>query len=182
MTVHLKPSFLTSIAFETDDGKHLRMCNFSKLNEGINFNQYPIESTDILIGYKKKTIADNNNIPMIPELKDYFVYCYKIGNQLSNFLTLYQNYGIPLVHSSFDFYCFLVSLLCEDSFHDTFMENEGLQSIWYSLWKTSEYEAMMEHLNKLRTYDTVTNEQLVKFVSSYHLRTDALKHFWDCIN
>lgn len=182
VTLHIKPSFLASIAYEDDSGKHTRLV-FSNIQPGQELlNEYPIETTDIIINYKKRNVGDNQNIPMMDNLTEYFSYSYKIGNRLFNFTNFTNNYGIPLLHSSFEFYCFLLSLLCEDSFYETFMLNNDLRSAWYSLWRASEYEEMMEDLMKLKSNDHLDNEQLSKFLTNYTLRSDALKHFWDCVS
>jgi hypothetical protein len=90
--------------------------------------------------------------------------------------------GLPILQGSFEFYCFLISLLCEDSFYTTFIENEKLRTIWYSLWKENEYESVNSNLLKLKTKDVIEYEDITGFVSKYYLRSDALKHFWECIS
>ena len=83
------------------------------------------------------------------------------------------------MQSSFDFYCFIISLMCEDSFYVTFIEDIQMRRIWYNLWFAPEYEKMMEDLAKLKTNINVGHDDIINMVSRYTLRTDAIKFFWE---
>lgn len=183
ITLLLKPSFLTSFAYETDEGKNVRLV-ISKCSKNLtSIDKFPVESTDIIINYKKSSSSNHNyEIPILPEIENNLVYTYKIGRELPNFINFMQNHGMPLLHSSFEFYCFLVALLCEHSFYTSFMEHDVLCNIWYNLWKTSEYDSVSEGLNALSLIDHVDHDSIVKFVSRFHLRSDGLKYFWDCLS
>lgn len=181
ITLHIDPSLYTSFTYETDEGEFLRLKTFNQFNLHPGYLNFPIESVDILVNHKPKNVPDNYNIPLILELRNHITYCYKIGNKLKKLLEFHTNFGIPLLQSSFEFYCFLISLLCEDSFYTTFIENQKLRTIWYSLWKESEYENVNIELLKLKTKDKIEYEDIVYFVSKYYLRNDSLKHFYDCL-
>jgi hypothetical protein len=91
-------------------------------------------------------------------------------------------YGVPLLDSSFEFYCFLTALLCEDSFYITFMQNDSLRSVWYNLWRIGEYDDVMKELVKLKLLEKVEYENIIKYVSKFTLRTDAIDYFWENIS
>lgn len=181
ITLHLEPSLYTSFSYETDDGINIRLVNSpNEVNK--NIKRYPYESIDIIVSSTSKNTSDNYEIPILNELKNHIIYCYKIGDKIDDFLNLNVKFGIPLLHTSFEFYCFMVSLLCEDSFYTTFTENETLLNIWYNLWKSSEYESMMNDLIGLKTQDDISYEDIVYFISNYHIRSDGLKFFFECVN
>jgi hypothetical protein len=182
ITLHLEPSFYSSFTYETDDGKIIRLKSLTVKEKMHDYMNFPIESLDIIISPKPKNVPDNYNIPLISELRSHFIYCYKIGNKIHKLITLHTEMGLPILQGSFEFYCFLISLLCEDSFYTTFIENEKLRTIWYSLWKENEYESVNSNLLKLKTKDVIEYEDITGFVSKYYLRSDALKHFWECIS
>jgi hypothetical protein len=180
LTLSIEPSLYTSIGFENDFGEIIRL-NSNKTTHYISSLSYPVEKIDINVSPIPRSVPDNNSIPLIQDLRNHFVYCYKIGNNISNFLVLQTYYGIPLVQGSFDFYCFIICLLFEDSFYTTFMENENLKNIWYGMWKSSEYNKMSSELLILKTKDDLNYEDIVKFLSQYYLRIDIIKYFYDCM-
>lgn len=182
VTLHLKPSFLTSMSYEDDNGQQIRLVGKKHCVYQEIINTYPVENLDVTLSYNPRNVHIDNDIPMIENLNSHIIQCYKIGNQSYNFNNYMNKYGMPLLHSSYEFYCFLVALLCEDNFYDTFMEDENLRSIWYSLWKISEYESMMDELIRLKGNESPNNEEIINFVSKYTLRVDALKHFYECID
>ena len=182
VTLHLDPSLYTSLTYETDDGEFIRMKSINQFSLNSELINFPIESVDIMVNYKPKNTVDNYNIPLITDLRNHLVYCYKVGNKLDKLISLHTSFGVPILQSSFEFYCFLISLLCEDSFYTTFIENHKLRTIWYSLWKESEYEKVNNDLLKLKTKDVIEYEDITSFVSQYYLRSDSLKHFWECMS
>jgi hypothetical protein len=178
VTLHIDPSFYTSFNFENDKGEFVRL-NSKIINYNINLLEYPIKKVDILISPISRSVPDNNTIPLIQSLRSHFVYCYKIGEKISNFTNLQTYYGIPLLQGSFEFYCFIICLLYEDSFYTTFMENYILKNIWIGMWRDSEYEDMNRELQNLKTRDVLTHEDVISFVSNYYLRVDIIKYFYD---
>jgi hypothetical protein len=183
ITVHLEPSFNSSISFETDLGIS-RICYNNDMEKIPNFANIPVEHIDITITEQMRSLIKKNNdiIPSFPELEGRLVYCYKIGNKLSNFVSYNNRLNIPIVNSSFDFYCFLISLLFEDSFYTTFMENIYLKNIWSNLWKKNELDSITKEINALKTKDELYYEEIAIFLSKYYLRTDAVKYFIDSLS
>lgn len=182
ITLHLEPSYYTSITYEKDNNENVRFITNKHTDIQKMFSRYPVESIDLIVNYKPKTFLDNYEIPLLPDLKSHLVYCYKIGDRINDLIDLHTKYGTPLLHGSFEFYCFLISLLCEDNFYTTFIENDNLRTIWYSLWKLSEYEEVNNDLIKLKTKTDIYYEDIIQFVSKYYLRTDALKYFYECVS
>jgi hypothetical protein len=182
ITLHLEPSFYSSFTYETDEGQIIRLKSLNSKEITQDFLNFPVESIDIMVSHKPKVTPDSYNIPLISELRSHLVYCYKIGNKIDKLIKMHTEAGLPLLQGSFEFYCFLISLLCEDSFYTTFIENDKLRTIWYSLWKESEYESVNSNLLKMKTKDIIEYEDITGFVSNYYLRSDALKHFWECIS
>jgi hypothetical protein len=181
ITLHIDPSLYTSFSYETDEKTRLRMVSiFEEENTPRNIN-VPIESIDISINQNSKQINDNYEIPMINELKKHLIYCYKIGNKNFDFIKYQTYYGIPILSDSFEFYCFLISLIFEDSFYSTFMENSTLIYIWENLWKNSEFEEMTLHLSNLKKKDVLSHGDIVDFISCYHIRTDVIKFFYESL-
>lgn len=179
--MHVQPSANSSFTLETDDKEFLRFIN-RKNNSELNNKRYPIENTDVVINYQKTTFPETYDIPMIKEIDERLIYCYKIGDRnIAEFLDITMNLGIPLVHSSFEFYCFLISFMCEDSFYSTFMSNDILKEAWYNIWRESEYEALMKQLHKLKLQIKVENNQVYNLLAGFTLRSDVIDFFFTTI-
>jgi hypothetical protein len=178
-TLHIQPTVNSSFSFESDNGNNIRLgCVKDDVNNP--FITYPIKNREVIINYYKTDTIPGEEIPMLPEISDKLTYCYRIGNDNINiFSKLMTGYSIPLMDTSFEFYCFMISLMCEDSFYVSFMEDIQLQRIWYNLWLAPEYATLMEELHKLKLNIKVEQNDILNLLSKYTLRSDALKYFWD---
>ncbi len=183
ITLHINPSSNCSFEFENDNGELNRYSSSNNIYLSDMETSFPVEQQDVIISpsnekYTNKVI----DIPILEDLNRNLIYSYKVGDYLPKLKNFHQRYCIPVLSSSFEAYCFLVSLMCEDSFYSSFVENESLLSIWYSLWKISEYEHMMDNLNNLRKLESIRYKEISYFLSLYTLRCDIIDHLWDCIS
>jgi len=180
ITLHLIPSYSSSINIDKD----LRIYNKNYLDIHTEHST-PLESVDYFVGHKitMDYQVPLTIIPMMKELDENLVLGYKIGFKKNTFIELKINRGIDFFQS-FDFYILICSLLTEEAFFSTFIENSELSSIWYNLWKSSEYEKVSEILRVFRTRETVDNvsfEEIYEAISEFTLREDGINYFWDSI-
>ena len=119
----------------------------------------------------------NQLIPCLPTYNKIYKTCYKIGKDYELFYSYVSNYGLPLFYSSFDLYCFLISLLIQPSFFYDFMSNLKLELIWKELWNTDEYTLVMTSLSLLNPKSTYF--EILKFLSNFDLRCDGINFFWE---
>ena len=177
--LHIQPTINSSLSFESDKGNIIRLGYNSNITT-INSFDFPINNREIIINFYKTDKISKDDVLMLPEISDKMTYCYKVGeHNINSFINFTNNYSIPLIHSSFEFYCFIISLMCEDSFYVSFIEDIQMQRIWYNLWFAPEYEKMMQDLAQLKTNIKVEHQDILNMVSSYTLRTDAIKFFWE---
>lgn len=182
VTLHISPSVNCSFEFENDNGHLNRFTSASKVYTSDIETPFPIIEADVIISPSNtKCINSSINVPFLEDITKNLVYCYKVGDYLPKLKTFHQQYGVSVLNS-FETYAFLVALICEDSFYTTFCQNETLMSIWYSLWKISEYEEMMNHLDNLRKLDSIRYKEISSFLSNYTLRSDVIDHLWNCIS
>ncbi len=85
-----------------------------------------------------------------------------------------RNLGIPLFHSSFDFYCFLVGLMSNIDFYNSVTNDEELLNIWESIWIKEEYDDVKNNIKNLGN----DFESIIKFISKYHLRCNCVNYVW----
>jgi hypothetical protein len=172
MTLLLEPSLNTSFAYETDDGKMIRLLYKNSVSKN-PIPVYPIKEIDFTVSCEENNF-EFNKMPILVELQNHLVYSYKINNNLTEFLNIQNHNGISLVSSSFEFYCFLLALLFENNFYVTFMEIPTLKEIWINLWKASEYRDVMDRIERLKMEDEFSFKVIAKFLSNFTLRNDAL--------
>lgn len=62
-----------------------------------------------------------------------------------NTFEIYQHMrhlGIPLYTGSFDFYCIMISLMCDKRFYDMIKSHSSLERIWAMMWLSEDYVAV----------------------------------------
>lgn len=184
LTLHLIPSNDSSITLENDNGEYYRLLNSGYVK---NIKEYPnvIEKYEPFVGDKIYSSGSIPSIiPVMEELEQNLIYGYKIGACKDIFQDLITQKGIPLMHTSFDIYMFMFSLLTEECFFASFSEHNGLMDIWKNMFKFSEYDDVMEDLKVLRnkeSEESITFEEILTVFSKYTFRSDALKYLWESI-
>jgi hypothetical protein len=178
--LHIQPSYYSSFTFESDKGNNFRM-GYCKNIVDDNI-VLPISNRELIVNYYKSNKISGTEIFIHPDIIENLSFCFKIGQEnIEAFRKLTNDVCIPILTSSFEFYCFMISLMCEDSFYVTFIEDVQMQRLWYNLWFSTEYSKMMEDLQQLKLKINVEHKDIVNMVSNYTLRVDALRYFWDHI-
>jgi hypothetical protein len=186
ITLHLIPSNDSAITIENDNGEYYRFLN-SGYVKTIKEYDHILEKVEPFLGDKliyEGEVKTASIIPVLPELENNLVYGYKIGICKSVFKDLMTQKGIPLAHTSFDFYMFMFSLLSEESFFLSFSEHPDLMTLWKNMFKFSEYEDMMNDLKTLRSSEaseSMTFPEIYEVMTKYTFRCDAIQYFWECL-
>ena len=166
----IEPSEKSSISIYNK--KKEKWIRFSTVKEKINNHGFPIELIEpkFLLNEKTKSLFE---MAYVNDYKKNRVLCYKIGNKLNLFNRVRQH-GVP-IFKSYDFVCFLTSLLLEKEFYTTFIETDYYE-LWKNCWSTSDFNNLMDDIqynNKENNYDTIS-----LIVSKYPLRIDCLEYFF----
>jgi hypothetical protein len=191
ITVHIIPSYFACIDIKTDtslsggESENIRIFNKNYSNI-YKQSILPLEKIEYFVGHKntKEPQVSSSLVPMMSELDSNLVLGYKIGNKIDYYNELITRKGINLYCDSFNSYLFLCSLMTEEAFYSSFIENENLSFLWYNLWKPSEFESLNNDIKILRIRehsDPVSFEELYKIVSNYTLREDGLEYIWNSI-
>ena len=190
LTVHMIPSYNSVISIKSkqslpENENNIRIFNrpYSNIYKQTSL---PIEKIEYFVGHK---LDSNSQVfasltPMMKILDDNLVLGYKIGNKLNYYEDLTTKKGLNLFCDSFNCYMFLCSLMTEEAFYSSFIENEMLGYIWYNIWKPSEFENINNDIKMLRIRehsDPVSYEDLYKIICNYTLREDALDYIWNSI-
>lgn len=200
LTVHMIPSYSSVISIKSEHSleegeNNIRIFNknYSNLHKQISL---PIEKIEYFVGDKnvKDSVSGSfgskdsqvfpSLTPMMKELDYNLILGYKIGNKINYYEDLTTKKGINIFCDSFNAYLFLCSLMTEESFYSSFVENEALNYMWYNIWKPSEFENINNDIKTLRIRehnDPVNYEELYKIVCNYTLREDGLNYMWNSI-
>lgn len=161
----------------------LNLSNFSSItyenkryfyNDERIFNSgIPLEKIEVSIN---GSVNYTNHSKVNDEYDKLCILFYKIGNKVSNFIKLRNNCSVPLCYRSFDFICFLVSLINDPVFYKTFLESDKFLNIWKLLWKKDEYQNLMEEITrtKFKNFTCILN-----ILKKYFIRFDAIDYFYN---
>ena len=141
-------------------------------NKYLNFG-VPFEKIDVHINGSKNYFIHYN---ILSEYDEMSILYYKIGNKSKIFSKTRNEYGIPICYKSFDFVCFMVSFVKDKYFYATFKESEKLMNIWKLLWKTDEYDRIMEEIENLEENNYY---HIFNLLRKYHIRFDAMGYFYN---
>lgn len=176
--MHIQSSFKTvievspysSVSLYNKDTNNWLRCSYS--TNAINHYGFPIESVTpkFIKGQKSKC---KQTIPYLDSYINNRVFCYKIGNRLTAFNEV-RKMGIP-IFKSYDFICFMVSLLIEPEFLNNFV-NTKYYTAWKNIWLNEEFDNLMLDIKNTseNNYETVS-----KIVSRYYVMVDALNYFFN---
>ena len=182
ITTSIIPSGRSSISFRTENSRDKTFIRFSSNisnKKDVNSEFLPIIQVQPFlskISYNGTCIATKSVTPCLPELAASRVAGYKIGHFKELFCHNVQNLGIPLFHSSFDLYLFMISLMCNPIFYNSMSADSQMLQFWKELWLIREYDNVMSTIKNL---DPKSNFYTIldKFCN-FTFRCDALEHFW----
>jgi hypothetical protein len=181
----IKPSMYSSISYKSDKGIYYNF-RYCSSNSSPIFNNLPIESFFIYLlpsSTNDKRMKENHfvksDIPYIEEYSERRYFVYKIGRKSSDFKKVFKDNGIPIFCKSFNFVCFLVSLLKETFFYESFFRNKSLQNIWNNVWSPSDSSFILERLKD----DTEnTFEVIFDFMTEVYIRMDIQEYFLEALS
>lgn len=131
--------------------------------------------------YKIPYMSKNEKSDDIHEkfgFRDKEVFCYVIGNKIEEYLDVTKYNGIPIFGQSFNFICFLISLLKDEMFYNSFMEHTGLVELWEGLWRQEkDLPFIIEKLSNREEENDFTT--VLNIIRDVYIRIDALEYFME---
>lgn len=169
--ISISPSNFSSISFETEDFKKIRIYHPGNIYENrIDFNKIPnVSFKPFVSSVSNRFCKCKKNGLCISDYLEKRIISYKIENDILPYI---KYLGIPLFHSSYDLYSFLIEFMYIKDFKISVVNDEVLSNIWKQLWLKDEYEEIMLKFE---------NEYDPNFLKNFHLRCDALNITWESI-
>lgn len=116
------------------------LSNFERSSMGINKTQF--------FPKDPKTYISLQSGSLLPEIS------LSNGNFriTSRTLEIYQalcNIGLSINQNAFDFYCFMVSLMCDESFYDCIHDSPKLLKLWQSMWSSDDISQIESNIKRI---------------------------------
>lgn len=73
---------------------------------------------------------------------------YRLKGDMINIFSYMRHSGIPIYAGSFDFYCFMVSLMCDKAFYNTVMNNQEIYRLWSMMWLLEDLPVIEERITQ----------------------------------
>jgi len=108
---------------------------------------------------------------------------YRLTNDTIEIFTAMRHIGFPLYIGSFDFYCFMVSLMTDHSFYAAVMNNKGLYKIWSMMFLTEDLvhiEQDIKHIHEINLTRRQSIEDTVNasHSSAFEITLSILRNTW----
>ena len=147
-------------------------------NSSAVFNNNHYFSKDV----KSEMYLDSNSL--LPDF-DSFIKpgYYRLRYNNINIFKAMNHSGISIFSSSFDLYCFLISLMCDKSFHAGVMKNQKLCSLWKSIWLVEELDQIDKLINEHHMMDIPVNnfDTVCNIIVGFWLQYDVVHRLWTLI-
>lgn len=117
------------------------------------------------------------NIPNVCQSNN--ILLYRLTNSTINIYNAMRHIGFPIYIGSFDFYCLIISLMCDKSFYNAVINNDNLYKLWCMMWISDDLENIE---NKIKHYQT-TNIDItpVDIIRGVWLRCDIVNYIWSLV-
>jgi hypothetical protein len=157
--------FTKDIVSYNYQGIHVE-CPYTLKLTGFNHSSVTINDITLLGEGMRDELYEEKYLipPTILTSGKYYKFSY---NTLAYYLLL-RNSGSNLFKGSFDFYCFFVSLMRDETFREIVLHDSSLSKLWYSLWTQ---EDGVDITNKLMNNDPESTHRLLK---GYWLNADIM--------
>ena len=115
---------------------------------------------------------------------------YRLTNSTMDIYTAMRHIGFPLYVGSFDFYCFMVSLMCDKSFFDSVTKDEKLYRLWSMMWLIEDLpniERLIKEAHDIEargetpTSNRAASNIVISIIRGAWLRCDVVKYIWGLI-
>ena len=111
---------------------------------------------------------------------------YRLTNNTIDIYSAMRHIGFPLYVGSFDFYCFMTSLMCDPSFFNAVMKDDKLYRLWSMMWLIDDLPNIERLIRETHNTEPPVNNRaasshVVDIIRGAWLRCDIVKYIWSLI-
>ena len=106
---------------------------------------------------------------------------YKLNSSTFDIYNAMRHIGFPLYPGSFDFYCFVVSLMVDLEFFKAIKQDQHLYRLWSMMWLREDLpriEHLIEEAHTIEHSDRSTANVAIDILRGAWLRCDIVKFMW----
>lgn len=115
---------------------------------------------------------------------------YRLTNSTLDIYNAMRHIGFPLYVGSFDFYCFMVSLMCDKSFFDAVTNDHRLYRLWSMMWLIEDLpniERLIKEAHDIEargetpSSNRAASNTVINIIRGAWLRCDIVKYIFNLI-
>ena len=119
---------------------------------------------------------------------------YKLTTSTLDIYTAMRHIGFPLYVGSFDFYCFMVSLMSDKSFFDAVKQDDRLYRLWSMMWLAEDLPTVEQRVEQAHQIDAesmmetgripsrrTASSLAIDIIRGAWLRCDIVKFIWSLV-
>ena len=159
-------------------GKHIegsitvKISNLAKSSITFNNIRFFEKNAQTAVHMEKNTF-----VPEIPKMKQY----YKLTNTNIDLYRSMRKIGIPIFSDSFNFYCFMLSLMSNKHFFDVVMNDITLYDLWKNMWLEENLSYVENLVAELHDISNIDNNMIFDTIKGLWLRSDIVNHMFNSI-
>lgn len=104
---------------------------------------------------------------------------FTLNTSTADIYSAIRHIGFPLYVGSFDFYCFIINLMCRKSFFDAVINNPNLNKLWSMMWLAEDKSNIETRLKQ--NFETESQDATINIIRGAWLRCDIVPFIWSLI-
>jgi hypothetical protein len=115
---------------------------------------------------------------------------YRLTNSTMDIYNAMRHIGFPLYVGSFDFYCFMVSLMCDKSFYAAVLNDPKLYRLWSMMWLIDDLPNVERKIREAHEIEAkgetpannrAASNTVIDIIRGAWLRCDIVKYLWSLV-
>jgi hypothetical protein len=106
---------------------------------------------------------------------------YRLTDSTIDIYRAMRHHGTPLFVGSFDFYCFMVSLMMDKTFYQTVISDSKLYSLWKEMFQPEDLQYVENKIKNCYNRYLNDNEMAIEIIRGVWLRCDIVQHLWSIL-
>jgi len=123
-------------------------------------------------------IERNTFVPEINTMKLQNKSFYKLTSNNIDIYNAMRHIGVSLFSNSFNFYCFMISLMCNKHFYNDIVNNTNLYGLWEKMWLPENLDNVNDLIIETHEMDIVDTNIIFDIIKGFWLRSDIVSYMW----
>ena len=103
---------------------------------------------------------------------------YRLTNSTINIYLSMRHIGFPLYSGSFDFYCFMISLMLNPQYYNSIMADKSLYRLWAMMWTTDDLIIVEQRIKQTFLPESIDYLKNSNYLDENNLVIDIIRGLW----